>query len=165
VIHLAHISVTTSHSPCILVVLGPCLKYVYKKGRYQAFEGGYPPLFRSTAYLASIIYNFGTHHCPDFLHILPAQSTTLDHPHIPSHIYISAVIIIQQSSHQVISLYILWIISRASTARDCFARSTTVIKEALSLYISWIISRASTARDYFARSTTVIKNYHCTFLG
>jgi hypothetical protein len=51
-------------------------------------------------------------------------------------------------------LYILWIVSRAFTARDYFARSTTVIKRQYS-YISWIVSQASIARDYFARSTTV----------
>ena len=64
-----------------------------------------------------------THHCSDLPHILPTQSTTLDLPHFPV-TDISAVIISSHTSQQVISLYILWIVSRAYTARDYLARST-----------------------------------------
>ena len=161
-----------------------------------------------------------THHCSDLPHILPTQSTTLDLPHFPV-TDISAVIIISSShtvsksyhctffgqslehillriiqqgvpSHQEVLLYIFWIVSQASTARDYLARSTkssrSIIivhsldslssiycqglfskeyhshQEVLSLYILWIVSRAFTARDYFARSTTVSKFYYIVCL-
>jgi hypothetical protein len=52
--------VTTGHSSCIIVKIAPYLKYVDKMGKYQAFEGDHPLLFRSPAYPASIIYYFGS---------------------------------------------------------------------------------------------------------
>ena len=73
-----------------------------------------------------------THHSSDLLHILPAQSTTLDHPHISqSHIYqqssFSSLVFKSISSHiksyhQELSLYILWIISQAFYCQGLFRK-------------------------------------------
>src|ERR1700679_632277 len=84
-----------------------------------------------------------THHSSDLLHILPAQSTTLDHPHISqSHIY-------QQSSFSSLVFKSYQVIS----SRIIIVHSLDNLSSILLLgIISQGVPQAS-------------RIYHCTFLG